>query len=152
MYAWGHNRQGQLGLNHNNDEIKAKLVEMPNNVSVKQISCGFCFNLLLTTNGNIYSFGYNSHGQLGLKNKNNVNVPTLIETESKFTEILAFDCQSFAKNESNCIEFWGTNIFGEDVLSPQQTDINSLQEAIIRYTKYPFTIEPIILSDSVKMA
>ena len=112
--------------------------------SVKQISCGYCFSLLLTTEGKIYSFGCNLHGQLGHKNKNNVNIPTLIETESKFTEILAFNCHSFALNESNIIEFWGQNIGGEDVLFPQRTNVSSLQEAIIRYMRYPFTIEPII--------
>ena len=48
VYAWGCNCSGELGLNHNNFESQPKLVEMPNNVSVKQISCSYHFSLLLT--------------------------------------------------------------------------------------------------------
>ena len=57
VYSWGSNQSGQLGLSHNNDEGNLKLIEMPNSVSVKHISAGFDFSLLLTNDGNIYSFG-----------------------------------------------------------------------------------------------
>ena len=136
VYAWGNNTFGQLGWNHNNEMSKPKLVEMPNNVSVEQISCGRGFSLLLTTDGNIYSFGYNKHGQLGHEHKSNVYFPTLISTKSKFTKILAFGYQSFAMNESNIIEFWG-QILTKNILSPQKTNVSSLQEAIIQYMKNP---------------
>ena len=145
VYAWGNNEWGQLGLKHSDKECKPTLIQMPNNVSVKQISCGSHHSLLLTTDGDIYSFGHNGHGQLGLNHNKNVNIPTLIETTSKFTEILAFGLQSFALNESNIIEFWGQNIVGVNVLSPQQTKFGSLQEAIIHKTEHPFNIEPIVL-------
>ena len=79
VYAWGQNYHGQLGCSHNDIECKPKLVKMPNNVSVKQISCGTFFSLLLTTEGNIYSFGYNKHGQLG--HSANEHFPTLIATK-----------------------------------------------------------------------
>ena len=144
VYAWGYNHAGELGLKHNYEVFKPKLVEMPNNVWVKQISCGSYHSLLLTTERGIYSFGFNRHGQLGHKNEENLNIPTLIETSSKFTEILAFDSKSFAMNESNRIEFWGQNFVGKRISSPQQTNFESLQDAIIHYTKYPFTITPMI--------
>ena len=119
---------------------------MPNNFSVKQISCGSNHSLLLTTEGNVYSFGYNHYGQLGLNHKITINIPTLVVTTSKFSEILAFDCQSFAKNESNIIEFWGQIQTEEIILSPRKTNVSSLQEAIILCNKNPFTIKPIILN------
>ena len=147
VYSWGCNSHGELGLKHNNYEGHPKLVEMPNNISVKQISGGNDFSLLLTTEGNIYSFGNNSHGQLGLNNTNDVFIPTLVSNTSKITKILAFDLQSFAMNSFNFVEFWGQNITGETILSPQKTYINSLQDAIL-CTKYPFTIEPIILKNN----
>ena len=150
VYAWGYNECGQLGLKHTINVRKPKLIEMPNNDRVKQISCGNYHSLLLTTDGSIYSFGFNVHGQLGHKNEENVNIPTLIETSSKFTEILAFNCQSFAMNESNVIEFWGQNFVGKKILSPQKTNYQSLEEAILYYTKYPFTITPIIVHKNDK--
>ena len=148
VYAWGSNELGQLGLGYTNEsENNPKLVILPNNVSVKQISCGKDFSLLLTTDGNIYSFGRNKHGQLGLNSPFDVMVPTLISTSNKFTEILAHNFQSFAMNESNGIEFWGQNIVGECVRSPQPINVSSLQEAVIQYMWYPFTIEPIIMNN-----
>ena len=58
-------------------------------------------------------------------------------------------------NESNIIEIWGQNIVGKEerslkkriVLSPLQTEVDSMQEAIIQYTEYPFTLDPIILKN-----
>ena len=146
VYAWGQNYWGQLGLKDTKIESKPKLVEMPNNVSVKQISCGFNFSLLLTTEGNIYSFGHNSHGQLGHKHIIVLTIPTQIATKSKFTEILTLDCQSFAMNEANKIESWGQNIEGQCVSFPQETNFSSFQEAIIYNIKNPFTNESIILN------
>ena len=150
VYAWGCNLLGELGLNENKYERKPKLIEMTKKVSVKQISCGNSFSLLLTNEGNIYSFGYNYHGQLGHNHTNNVKIPTLISTKSKFTEILAFGLQSFALNESNGIEFWGQNIVGEDVLSPQPTNLCSLQDVIILKMKYPFTIQLILCKKQIE--
>ena len=151
LYAWGINECGQLGLKHSDKEFKPTLIEMPDKVSVKQISCGSYHSLLLTTDGNIYSFGYNICGQLGLKYNKYVNIPTLIETESKFTEILANNCMSFAMNESNEIEFWGlNNVRIESVESPQPTKFGSFQEAIIHKSQHPFIIEPIVLKKDQK--
>ena len=151
VYAWGSNVFPSLDCRRKHFESKPRLIEVPNNDWVKQISCGKDFSLLLTTEANIYSFGNNDHGQFGHNGITGVATPTLLPSLSIFTEILAFDCQSFAKNESNIIEFWGQNIVGEDVLTPQKSTLGSLQEAIINYTKYPFTIEPIILKkDSQK--
>ena len=147
VYAWGCNECGQLGLDDSNYESKPKQIHIPNKVSVKQISCGNGFSLILTTDGKIYSFGRNEHGQLGHDQGNIVNTPKLVSTASKYTEVLAFNCQSFAKNESNVIEFWGQNMANNCVVFPFKTEASSLQEAIILYTKYPFTIEPVVFKD-----
>ena len=146
VYAWGYNNYGELGLTRNLEyEDKPQWVQMPNNVSVKQISCGSYHSLLLTTDGDIYSFGNNNCGQLGLKHINSVRTPSLVSSSRKYTEIFAFDSQSFAKNRSNEFEFWGQTIAGETILSPHKTYLNSIHDAIILSSKYPFTIEPIIL-------
>ena len=152
VYAWGYNAYGQLGLKHDNEYVyKTELVEMPNNVSVKQISCGSYHSLLLTTDGSIYSCGFGGGGQLGFKNKSSVNIPTHVSTTCKIKEILAYGDQSYSMNVSNRIEFWGLNVTEEIILSPHITDFDSFQDALILCTKYPFTIEPIILkSDQIK--
>lgn len=48
------------------------------NVRIKQISAGGHHTLILTSDGQVYSFGYGSHGQLGHKNTLNYFEPKLV--------------------------------------------------------------------------
>ncbi len=69
IYTCGRNSYGQLG----NDDFsnKAIPIELTNKISlsskdkVVQISVGFYHSVALTELGQVYSWGYNNHGQLG---------------------------------------------------------------------------------------
>jgi alpha-tubulin suppressor-like RCC1 family protein len=90
MYSFGFNNMGQLGLGNKdnkyiptfikyyyiNDEIKINNDE----ITIIEISSGTYHSLFLTDDGNVYSCGDNNNGQLGLGigNKNNKKIPTLI--------------------------------------------------------------------------
>ena len=41
-------------------------VHLPNNVKISSISCGLHHTLLLSTAGQVFAFGSNTHGQLGV--------------------------------------------------------------------------------------
>jgi alpha-tubulin suppressor-like RCC1 family protein len=45
---------------------------------VKQMCAGGHHSLILTNEGRVYSFGYGSHGQLGLRNTQNYFLPQLV--------------------------------------------------------------------------
>ena len=78
-YGWGCNTYGQLGHDkYENYNKPTQCNNYPDNII--SIKCGDIHTLLLTLEGNIYSFGSNSYEQLGLgddnikKNKNaNIN-------------------------------------------------------------------------------
>ena len=74
IFACGSNHFGQCGLGHFNDpQITPTLV--PNLPStIVQFVCGSSQNLFLDSEGNVYSFGNNAHGQLGLGHNTNQNV------------------------------------------------------------------------------
>ena len=46
--------------------------------NIEEISAGHDHSLALDSKGNVYSFGVNNKGQLGLGNNGNANVPTII--------------------------------------------------------------------------
>lgn len=47
----------------------------PQKPLITQISAGGHHTLVLTGKGRVYSFGYGSHGQLGLRNTKNFSTP-----------------------------------------------------------------------------
>ncbi|KAM4627528.1 putative E3 ubiquitin-protein ligase HERC4 [Polymixia lowei] len=68
VYSWGAGGDGQLGL-CNNRPSKCQIpsiVPVPLPLPVVQVACGTSHSLVLTITGEVYSWGLNSHGQLGL--------------------------------------------------------------------------------------
>ena len=74
IFSCGHNRAGQCGLGHfNHPQITPTLIpNLPPNIV--QFVCGGWHNLFLDSNGNVFSVGDNSNGQLGLGHNDNHNI------------------------------------------------------------------------------
>ncbi|KAG9414377.1 hypothetical protein AC1031_013574 [Aphanomyces cochlioides] len=66
VYAWGDNKDGQLGLG-TDDEIYSKPTRVPDldNISVRDIAVGESTTLVLANEGHVYSCGTGCQGQLG---------------------------------------------------------------------------------------
>jgi len=80
IYSFGENFFGQLGLGDENDRnIPELLTKIPKeSEKIIKIACGGNHTLLLDDKNQIYSFGENSCGQLGLGDKNSRNLPELL--------------------------------------------------------------------------
>ncbi|XP_036996961.2 E3 ISG15--protein ligase HERC5 [Artibeus jamaicensis] len=91
LFAWGQNLHGQLGLGKVLDSTPTpQIVEHLSGVPLAQISAGKAHSMALSMSGNIYSWGRNNFGQLGLGHTNNEDFPSLIEAlESQKVEFLA---------------------------------------------------------------
>jgi alpha-tubulin suppressor-like RCC1 family protein len=77
LYSCGSNGYGQLGLSLANNMNTFKVTLIPTNGPVDFIGCGKNSSGYYK-NGQLYTFGENTNGQLGLGHNNNVNVPTLV--------------------------------------------------------------------------
>ena len=72
-YAWGDPYKGQCSLPegvHWTHEMRTmiarpKLVVMPNGKTVKKVACAGIHSAILTTEGELYTFGCGSDGRLG---------------------------------------------------------------------------------------
>lgn len=77
LYSWGSNRYGQLGITGTNTYKQNKPVQMhfPQGVKSKvvDIACGEEHSALLTADGNVFTWGYGNDGQLGNKDRTNLN-------------------------------------------------------------------------------
>lgn len=67
LFAWGQNLHGQLGVGRKFPSTTTpQIVEHLAGVPLAQISAGEAHSMVLSMSGNIYSWGKNEFGQLGL--------------------------------------------------------------------------------------
>ncbi|XP_027135920.1 probable E3 ubiquitin-protein ligase HERC6 isoform X1 [Larimichthys crocea] len=67
VFSWGEDEDGQLGLPLNQlcNRDRPSRVPIPMPLPVIQVACGNSHSLALTIGGDVFSWGSNSHGQLG---------------------------------------------------------------------------------------
>ncbi len=115
-------------------------VKTENNVSVfiTKISCGSSYSLLLSKNGNIYSFGYNKFGQIGNNNLRNQLIPQKISSSVKFIDIAShfrYDI-SIALSDNNIYYIW-VNV-EKKIMSPKETHFKSLNEIFRNFNQITY--------------
>ncbi|XP_059867961.1 E3 ISG15--protein ligase HERC5 isoform X1 [Delphinus delphis] len=91
LFAWGQNSDGQLGVGRGFASVPTpQIVEHLSGVPLVQISAGEAHSMALSMSGNIYSWGRNDCGQLGLGHTDNKDSPCLIEMlDNQKVEFLA---------------------------------------------------------------
>ncbi|XP_055946433.1 E3 ISG15--protein ligase HERC5-like isoform X2 [Argiope bruennichi] len=96
-------------------EEKPCLEELIVPVPIKEIACGKEHVLLLSEFGTVFSYGFGSHGQLGLGNIGNQETPELVEALNglKIISISAGGWHSAAISESGDLYMWGWNESGQ---------------------------------------
>lgn len=82
LYAWGWNKFGQVGVGNNVDHCAPVQVKIPNEQKVVQVSCGWRHTLAVTEQGNVFSWGRGTNGQLGHGESVDRNMPKIIEALS----------------------------------------------------------------------
>ena len=78
ILSFGRNRFGQLGHGYAHNTGISSPTQIYGMSNIEEISAGHDHSLALDSKGNVYSFGVNNKGQLGLGNNGNANVPTII--------------------------------------------------------------------------
>jgi len=81
LYTWGSNSKGQLGLGAEASRVfSPTLVETLAGVPLAGVVCGGNHTLVVSVSGALFSFGSNSHGQLGLGDTEDKFLPTQVRT------------------------------------------------------------------------
>lgn len=83
LYAFGNNLFGQLGIKNKYLCYVYSITKINIHLKIKDISCGDYHTLLLTDNGDVYGFGSNKYGQLGLDNYDeDIIYPTILNLQN----------------------------------------------------------------------
>ncbi|XP_024882774.1 probable E3 ubiquitin-protein ligase HERC4 isoform X1 [Temnothorax curvispinosus] len=81
LYAWGSNRDGQLGLgSYTSNEIKPKRITTLAAVPIAFVACGGYHTVVISKSGAVFSWGRNTFGQLGLNDTQQRCLPCQLRT------------------------------------------------------------------------
>lgn len=134
--AWGLNNYGQLGLRNKTNTSIPTEVEFFVDIKVKYATGGDHHSLVLTEDGEIYSWGRNDEGQCGMLNENNrdtdelsfcIDTPRKIENFLKENEInkihSSMNFNYASSHTTNKVYSWG---MGESYVLGNKKDDNIL--------------------------
>jgi alpha-tubulin suppressor-like RCC1 family protein len=134
MYAWGSNNQGQCGQiigQHEALYTPFQVLQPIKNgpLNIMQVECGENFSGFIN-NGEVYTFGGNEHGQLGIgyhDQMTNVTQPTRIDSDLEFRQI-SFGYRHILLLASN------DTVWGAGLNANYELGLGGSQKSHVRYT------------------
>jgi hypothetical protein len=126
VYAFGNNNFGQLGIELNIAKLSTPTkINLPNNISIKKISCGYVHTAILTHFGDIYTFGKNKYGQLGNGTNDDSNLPIKINipADIQIIDLLCGPGYTIILTNSGDLYSFGKNKWGELCNSGENNNI-----------------------------
>jgi alpha-tubulin suppressor-like RCC1 family protein len=118
VYAWGQNSSGQLGTG-STGAPQGTPVQVPGLSTISAIAAGENHSLAMGANGEIWAWGTNSNGQLGLGVLSGGTYPTYYPTPAQVSiqdgaaAIAAGSLHSLAVSKSGAVWAWGNNYRGQ---------------------------------------
>ena len=129
-YAWGGNREGELGDGTTSENARCTPVmvkqpdrktypDLPADFTYVQVSAGSYHSLALGSDGNAYAWGWNEYGRLGDGTSTDratpvkVGTPTGTPTDFTYAQIGAGYQYSLAVGSDGYAYAWGNNLRGQ---------------------------------------
>ncbi|XP_034033558.1 RCC1 and BTB domain-containing protein 1-like [Thalassophryne amazonica] len=116
VFAWGYNNCGQIGSGSTANQPCPRHVSCSlQGKTVTSITCGQSSSVALVDNGEVYGWGYNGNGQLGVGNNGNQLTPCRV------TELQDICIQQIVSGYGHCLALtdegllyaWGANTYGQ---------------------------------------
>ena len=112
LYAWGSNKNGQLGIGTTTDNELAPQ-RVGNDNDWKAVSGGDDYSLALKSDGMLYAWGKNSRGQLGIGSTDKETTPRQVGNAGDWKTIAAGVNHSLALKSDGTLYAWGANHDGQ---------------------------------------
>uniref|UniRef100_H2YDC3 BTB domain-containing protein n=1 Tax=Ciona savignyi TaxID=51511 RepID=H2YDC3_CIOSA len=146
VYTWGYNNCGQIGSGSTaNQGSPRKVTACIGSKRISDISCGQTTSIAVTDSGEVYSWGYNGNGQLGVGNNVNQTNPCRIAALQGVvvTQVVCGYAHALALTDNGSVFGWGANSYGQlgsgnkaNTVTPLQVATNIGRVTTIAATHY----------------
>ncbi|XP_050578084.1 E3 ubiquitin-protein ligase HERC2 [Bombus affinis] len=117
VYSWGNGDGGRLGHGDRVWYDEPKLVEALVDKNITFIACGSTYSAVLSSNGELYTWGRGNYGRLGHGNSDNVLIPTLVTALNGHMVVHVAcgsgDSQTLCVTASGIVFSWGDGNYGK---------------------------------------
>jgi len=110
-FCWGAGSSGQLGTGGTGSSSQPNMVSMPSGgVKFTKFATGFQYNCAIGTDEQVYCWGRNDSGQLGLGNTTNRTTPMPVVLPGvSFTDVACGSASTCAVSTTGAVYCWGRN-------------------------------------------
>jgi len=115
VFSWGRGEDGQLGIGDTSDQDEPTYVDALRGVGVRQIACGSGHTVVLTTDGEVYTWGRGDDGRLGHGDNGWKYVPRIAQSLAGQV-IVQVTCGSYhtaAVASNGDLYTWGGGMYGK---------------------------------------
>lgn len=113
LFSWGRNRVGELGLGEEIGDFVPTPRQIGNKSNWVYVLAGRASSYAINTDGELFAWGSNSNGQLGIGNNENKSIPQLVGTSNNWTNVVSNGGHVLAINTEGEIYAWGDNSYGQ---------------------------------------
>lgn len=120
VYGWGNNAYHTLGDGSTATRLSPVAMNTTGTLlagkTITAIKCGYYHNVVLTSEGKLYSWGFNGNGKLGDGSDTDRSAPVLISgslADKTVVAIAGNNSHHLALTSDNQLHCWGYNLFGQ---------------------------------------
>ena len=113
LWAWGRNNQGQLGNGMWSNNPTLAPIQIGTNTNWASVSAGYGHTVAIRTDGSLWAWGRNNHGQLGDGTITSRNTPHQIGTATNWASVSAGREHTMAVRADGTLWAWGRNNRGQ---------------------------------------
>jgi alpha-tubulin suppressor-like RCC1 family protein len=116
LWGSGNNGSGQLGLNHTKNINEPTQILWSFENTAKAVSCGIYHTVMIDMNDDVFVFGSNESGQIGLEYEESINVPIQLQWDHSEIKALSIACGEYYTvmiDMNNNIWVFGDNEYGQ---------------------------------------
>eukprot|EP00064_Thunnus_orientalis_P013311 superscaffoldBa00002147_g13350 len=116
VYAWGYNNCGQIGSGSTaNQPYPRKVTSCLQGKNAVGITCGQTSSMAVVDNGEVYGWGYNGNGQLGIGNNGNQLTPCRLSALQGLCiqQVVSGYGHCLALTDEGLLYAWGANTYGQ---------------------------------------
>uniref|UniRef100_A0A8C5X7T2 X-linked retinitis pigmentosa GTPase regulator n=1 Tax=Malurus cyaneus samueli TaxID=2593467 RepID=A0A8C5X7T2_9PASS len=132
VYAAGGNSEGQLGLGDTEERTTFHIIRFfTNQHKIKQLSAGSYTSAAVTEDGQLFVWGDNSEGQIGLANEASVSVPCKVDVGKPISSVSCGYYHSALITADGELYTFGEAANGKLGLLPEQLKNNRVPQPVL---------------------